>query len=139
MLYFRKVCAVCGNLQLAWATFVCPNGTLVPNPEQEKDVSVFLILVFSKATQSRKAPPAISLRLFQRDHFVETAPQVLVSRTAYSARASVARFLFITHFISSLLLYFCQFDFIYSFKNKVLRSVRISNQPAGHYQISNSL
>ena len=73
---FVKVCAVCGNLQLAWATFVCPNGTLVPNPRQEKKTSPsFLILVFSKATQSRKAPPAISLRLFQRDHFVETAPQ----------------------------------------------------------------
>ena len=32
-------------------------------------------LVFRDRFANEKAPPAISLRLFQRDHFVETAPQ----------------------------------------------------------------
>ena len=98
-----------------------------------------LILVFSKATQFEKLPPAISLRLFQRDHFVETAPQGACQQDCLLGKSKRGTLSFITHFISSLLLYFCQFDFIYSFKNKVLRSVRISNQQRGHYQISNSL
>ena len=66
---------------------------------KKKDVSVFLILVFSKATQFEKLPPAISLRLFQRDHFVETAPQGACQQDCLLARASVARFL------SSLILF----------------------------------
>ena len=108
----------------------CPNGTLVPNPRQEKKTSPSFDSCFLESYAIRKAPPAISLRLFQRDHFGRL-PAGCLSAGLPTGKSKRGTLSFITHFISSLLLYFCQFDFIYSFKNKVLRSVRISNQIAG--------
>ena len=86
---------------------------------------------FSKATQFEKLPPAISLRLFQRDHFGDCSGRVLVSRTAYWQEQA-------WHAFFSSLILFPPYSYIFAnlilytlFKNKVLRSVRISNQPAG--------
>ena len=70
-LYFTiaKVWAVCRNLQLAWATFVCPNGAFAPNPKQaKKTVScLFCSCFFRKWHKLKKAPPAISLRAFHAE------------------------------------------------------------------------